>query len=70
MARRKNLFLKALDENNPTILPRLAEEQRPMKCRWCEFYNKCMNEDSENDVAREMAREKDLLDIEALVRVS
>ena len=70
MARRKNLFLKALDENNPTILPRLAEEQRPMKCRWCEFYNKCMNEDSENDEAREMAREKDLLDIEALVRVS
>lgn len=70
MARRKNLFLKALDEHNPTILPRLAQEQRPLKCKWCEFYNKCMNEDSETDEAREMAGEKDLLDIDALVRIS
>ncbi len=69
MVRRKNLFLKALEENNPAILPRLAEEQRPIKCKWCEFYNKCMSEDSETDEAREMAKEKDLFDINGLVRV-
>ena len=69
MVRRKNLFLKALDGSNPSILPRLPEEQRSMKCKWCEFYDICMNKDSETDEAREMAKEKDLLDIDGLVRV-
>lgn len=45
-------------------------ECKPRKCKWCEFYNKCMNGDSENDEAREMAKEKDLLAIEALVRIT
>ncbi len=69
MVRRKNLFLKALDDSNPSILPRLPEEQRLMKCKWCEFYDICMNKDSETDDAREMAKEKDLLDIDGLIRV-
>jgi hypothetical protein len=69
MVRRKNLFVKALEENDPSILPRLPEHMRSYKCKWCVFYNKCMNEDGEEDAAREMANEKDLLDINGLVSV-
>ena len=69
MVRRKNLFVKALDENDASILPRLPENMRNYKCKWCVFYNKCMNEDKEMDVAKEMANEKDLLEIEGLVSI-
>jgi hypothetical protein len=69
MVRRKNLFIQALEENDPAILPRLPEPQRNYKCKWCEFYNKCMNEDREKEEAREMANEKDLLDISGLVSI-
>jgi hypothetical protein len=69
MVRRKNLFLKALKENDASILPRLPERMRGYKCKWCEFYNKCMNEDEETKAAKEMANEKDLLDIDALVTI-
>src|ERR687884_61617 len=69
MVRRKNLFLKALEDSNSAILPRLREELRPMKCKWCEFYTMCMNNDSETEEAKEMAKEKDLLDIDGLVRI-
>ncbi|MDQ3837452.1 MAG: hypothetical protein M3270_11065 [Thermoproteota archaeon] len=69
MVRRKNLFVKALEENDASILPRLPEGMRNYKCKWCVFYNKCMNEDSETDAAKEMANEKDLLEIEGLVSI-
>jgi hypothetical protein len=67
MVRRKNLFVKALEENDVSILPRLPEYMRNYKCKWCEFYNKCMNEDVETKAAHEMANEKDLLEIDGLV---
>ena len=67
MIRRKSLFLKALQENNVSILPRLAEDIRNTKCPHCKFYQKCMNEDSETEDAREMAKEIDLLDINGVV---
>ena len=70
MVRRKNLFLNALEENNPAVLPRVPEQQRNYKCKWCEFYDKCMNQDAESDKAREMANEKDLLDIGGFVSLS
>ena len=64
MVRRKNLFLKALQENDVSILPKLAEAKRSSKCPWCKFYNKCMDEyNQETDEAKEMANEIDLLDI-------
>jgi hypothetical protein len=69
MVRRKNLFVKALEENDPSILPRLPEHMRSYKCKWCEFYNKCMNEDGETKEAKEMANEKDLLDIDGLLTI-
>jgi hypothetical protein len=69
MVRRKNLFVKALEENEPSILPRLPENVRSYKCKWCAFYNKCMNEDGETEAAKEMANEKDLLEINGLVSI-
>lgn len=69
MVRRKNLFVKALQEDNPAILPRVAEQNRNYKCKWCEFYDKCMFQDAETDEAREMANEKDLFDIDGFVSV-
>jgi hypothetical protein len=69
MVRRKNLFVKALEENDPSILPRLPEHIRNYKCKWCEFYNKCLNEDGETEGAKEMANEKDLLDIDGLITI-
>jgi CRISPR/Cas system-associated exonuclease Cas4 (RecB family) len=69
MARRKNLFVKALEENEPSILPRLPEHMRNYKCKWCAFYNKCMNEDGETEAAKEMANERDLLDINGIVSI-
>jgi hypothetical protein len=67
MIRRKSLFLKALQENNVSILPRLAEVIRNTKCPYCKFYQKYMNEDSEMEDAREMAKEIDFLDISGVV---
>ncbi len=67
MVRRKSLFLRALQENNVSILPRLAETIRNTQCPYCKFYQKCMNEDNETEDAREMAKERDLLDISGVV---
>jgi hypothetical protein len=67
MVRRKNLFLKALEENDVSILPRLPEFARNKKCGWCPFYDKCMNKDNETDKAKEMANEIDILDINGVV---
>lgn len=69
MIRRKNLFVKALEENDVSILPRLPDYMRNYKCKWCAFYNKCMNEDGETEAAKEMANEKDLLEINGLVSI-
>jgi hypothetical protein len=67
MVRRKNLFLKALEENDVSVLPRLPEFARNKKCSWCSFYDKCMNKDNETDEAKEMANEIDILDISGVV---
>jgi CRISPR/Cas system-associated exonuclease Cas4 (RecB family) len=67
MVRRKNLFLKALEENDVSVLPRLPEFARNKKCGWCPFYDKCMNKDNESDKAKEMANEIDILDISGVV---
>jgi len=67
MVRRKSLFRRALQENNVSILPRLAETIRNTRCPYCKFYQKCMNEDNETEDAREMAKERDLLDISGVV---
>jgi hypothetical protein len=68
MVRRKNLFLKALRQNDVSILPKLAESKRSSKCPWCKFYNKCMDKyNEETDEAKEMANEIDLLDISGVL---
>jgi hypothetical protein len=65
--RRKNLFLKALEENNVSMLPRLINEAKRSKCPYCQFYDKCINQDSETEEAKKMANEMDLLDIKSVV---
>jgi hypothetical protein len=67
MVRRKNLFLKALEQNNVSILPRLVDDAKRSKCPYCRFYQKCIDQDSETEEAREIAKEIDLLDINGVV---
>ena len=67
MVRRKNLFLKALEEKDISILPRLIDDAKRGKCPYCPFYDKCINQDSETNEAKEMAKEIDLLDIRGVV---
>jgi len=70
MVRRKNLFLKALEENNVSILPRLIDDAKRSRCPHCQFYEKCMNQDTETEEARQIAKEIDLLDINGVVDFS
>ena len=67
MIRRKNLFLRALEENNVSLLPRLIDEAKRSKCPYCQFYDKCINQDAETNEAKKMAKELDLLDIKSIV---
>ena len=67
MIRRKNLFLKALEENDVSVLPRLIDDAKRSRCPHCPFYDKCINQDSESNEAKEMAKEIDLLDIRGVV---
>ena len=68
MARRKNLFLKALRKNDVSVLPKLNERDRPNKCTSCRFYNICMDSSNEEaDDAKEMANEIDLFDISGVL---
>jgi CRISPR/Cas system-associated exonuclease Cas4 (RecB family) len=67
MVRRKNLFLKALNENNVSMLPRLIDDAKRSKCPRCPFHDKCLNQDPESDEAKEIAKEIDLIDISGVV---
>jgi hypothetical protein len=67
MVSRKNLFLKALEENDVSILPRLIDDAKRTKCPYCPFHDKCIDQDSETNEANEMAKEIDLLDIRGVV---
>jgi hypothetical protein len=67
MVRRKNLFLRALAESNVSTLPRLIDEAKRSKCPHCQFYHKCIDQDSESEEAKKMAKEIDLLDIRGIV---
>jgi hypothetical protein len=49
------------------MLPRLINEAKRSKCPYCQFYDKCINQDSETDEAKKMANEMDLLDIKSVV---
>jgi hypothetical protein len=69
MVRRKNLFLKALEESDVSILPRLIDDAKRSKCPYCPYYEKCIHQDSETYEAQEMAKEIDLLDIGGVVDI-
>ena len=63
MSRRKNLLIKALESRNASILPRLVDPLKSKKCPTCPFFDICNSVDGETQEARDMALEKDLLDI-------
>jgi CRISPR/Cas system-associated exonuclease Cas4 (RecB family) len=68
MIRRKNLFLKALENEDVAILPRLSEKIRDRKCPWCKFYEICMDsKNDETEEANEMANEIDIFDIPGVI---
>ena len=67
MVRRKNLFRKALEHSDVSILPRLSQAKRNSKCPKCNFYDRCMNEDDETPDAHEMANELDIMDISGVI---
>lgn len=67
MVRRKNLFKKALEHSDVSILPRLPQAKRNLKCPNCNFYGRCMNEDDETAEAHEMANEIDIMDISGVI---
>jgi hypothetical protein len=70
MVRRKNLFLNALTTGDISILPRLSEKNRDRKCRWCKFYDICMDKTNDEDEnAKEMAKEIDILDIPGVIEL-
>lgn len=70
MIRRKNLFLTALTNEDISILPRLSEKNRNRKCPWCKFYDMCMDKkNDENENAKEMASEIDILDIPGVIEL-
>lgn len=64
LIRRKKLLQEALKSNKVTILPRLREDLRNSHCMRCKFFSECMKETNEDTAqAKEMACEKDILDI-------
>jgi CRISPR/Cas system-associated exonuclease Cas4 (RecB family) len=70
MIRRKNIFLKALENEDVSILPRLSEKIRNRKCPYCKFYDVCMdNKNDETEEAKEMAAEIDILDIPGVIEL-
>lgn len=67
MVRRKNLFRKALEHSDVSILPRLSQAKRNSKCPKCNFYDRCMNVDDETPDAHEMANELDIMDVSGVI---
>jgi hypothetical protein len=67
MSGRKNLLIKALESHNASILPRLVDPLKSKKCPTCPFFDICNNVDGETQEARDMALEKDLLDISGII---
>ena len=67
MIRRKNLLLKAIVENNVSMLPRIPELKRANICTKCEYFNRCMNIDEESEQAVDMSKELDVFDIKGII---
>ena len=63
MVQRKNVFLKAIRENDVSMLPRVRARDRKLKCTGCPYYERCMNQDGEMEDTRIMANDIELLDV-------
>jgi hypothetical protein len=67
MIRRKNLLIKAIESHNASILPRLIEPAKSIRCPSCPFHDMCYNIDEETVDAIEMTAERDLIDIPGVI---
>ncbi len=66
MVLRKNMLVNALENHDVTILPRLTEPLKSIKCPKCPFYDRCYN-DIESEKALDIAQQIDLFDIRGVV---
>jgi CRISPR/Cas system-associated exonuclease Cas4 (RecB family) len=69
MIERKELFLKALQDNEVKHLPRMTGTNKIIKCKHCVFYDTCWNKDVESIKAIQMGTQKDLLDMVGVVSI-
>lgn len=67
MIRRKNLLLKAIVEDDVSILPRIPESKRGNICTKCEYFHICMDIDDETKEAVDMSKELDVFDIKGII---
>ncbi|HSF50562.1 MAG TPA: hypothetical protein VLA74_07370 [Nitrososphaeraceae archaeon] len=67
MIRRKNLLLKAIVEDDVSILPRIPESKRGNICTKCEYFDMCMDIDDETKEAVDMSKELDVFDIKGII---
>ena len=67
MIRRKNLLLKAIVEDDVSILPRIPELKRGNICTKCEYFHMCMDIDDETEQAVDMSKELDVFDIKGII---
>ena len=66
MVLRKNMLLTALENQDVSILPRLREPLKSIKCPNCPFHDRCYN-DLESERALDIAAQTDIFDIRGTV---
>lgn len=70
MIERKELFSKALQNNEVKHLPRMTGANKIIKCKHCVFYDTCWNKDVESIKAMQLGTRKDLLDMVGIVSIN
>ena len=66
MVLRKKMLVTALDNHDVSILPRLKEPLKSIKCPNCPFYEKCYD-DIEGERALDIAEQTDIFDIRGTI---
>jgi len=66
MVFRKKMLVTALDNRDVSLLPRLKEPLKSIKCPNCPFYGKCYD-DIESERALDIAEQTDIFDIRGTI---
>ena len=62
MMEAKSIFLESLQKSDVSMLPRLTGTPRFIKCRTCQFYQKCFQEDTQSTDAVNFGSKVSVLD--------